>query len=508
MSPLKRSEAAGSRVQAAALLLLLAAALWQSGLALVLLLRHRVPLAVLWGGAANLLVPALAAAAALAAVALVRHVRDARRGGSLAGWWAVRAALYLAVLGAAAHLAWLQPYHALEVQLLGGVLAGSLAALVLGGRALAARLPRRPRSLLDIALLNLCVVAVGGELGLRAWGRHSTSPLFAPATADAAALVEHWRQEPGESAPGYPVNSRGCLDEEFLRGTPAAPVVATLGDSFSASIVPHWFHFTTVAERALPGVRVHNVGMAAIGPREYEHLLHTEVLALEPRSVVVALFIGNDLTAPMAAAAEAGSPLRSWLDRDQVLLLRVPRLLAGRDPAPRPAVTLAGGQPDQADLLRLYPWLDDPMQEVEGMKPAQYQRLEVHRALGACGPVPPPWPELFATLRRMQAACAQQGARLAVMLSPAEFQVADAWGPLVGAARPGARHHRDLPQRVLAAFCAEQGLPCLDLLPAFRAVAPLPDGRRHLYSLRDSHWNRRGNAAAGEALAEFLEPLL
>jgi hypothetical protein len=44
----------------------------------------------------------------------------------------------------------------------------------------------------------------------------------------------------------------------------------------------------------------------------------------------------------------------------------------------------------------------------------------------------------------------------------------------------------------------------LDVLPVLRAVAPLPDGNRHLYSLRDTHFNRRGNRFVGRALADFL----
>ena len=36
------------------------------------------------------------------------------------------------------------------------------------------------------------------------------------------------------------------------------------------------------------------------------------------------------------------------------------------------------------------------------------------------------------------------------------------------------------------------------------AVEPLPDGRRHLYQLRDTHFNARGNQVAGQELAAFL----
>ena len=40
-----------------------------------------------------------------------------------------------------------------------------------------------------------------------------------------------------------------------------------------------------------------------------------------------------------------------------------------------------------------------------------------------------------------------------------------------------------------------------------RAVPPLTDGWRHVYHLRDTHFNVRGNRVAGEALAQALAEL-
>jgi len=91
-----------------------------------------------------------------------------------------------------------------------------------------------------------------------------------------------------------------------------------------------------------------------------------------------------------------------------------------------------------------------------------------------------------------------------VMLIPDEFQVEDTIWELARAGVDGERFDRDRPQRVLTAWLAEQGIPCLDLLPALLRVPPLADGRRHLYHLRDTHFNARGNAVAGEQLASLL----
>lgn len=511
MSPQKNPGPAGSpRARAAVLALLLAAAAAAAGTGLAAVLRNRVPLNVLWGGTLRL-EAALAVALVLALLALGATLRAAAEGRGPAGWWFARAAAYLLLGAAVVQVAWFQPCRTLVVQVLAGAAGGLFGALVLAAGVLQAHVPRRARGALDLVLLNAAVVLLGGELGLRAWNAVSPSPAFAPVNAGAVEMIERWKLKPELAGPGFLVNAEGCHDEEFRPGTPQAPVACTLGDSFSAAIVPHRFHFTTVAERARPGLAIHNVGMSAIGPREYEHLLRNVALPLRPVAVVVDLFVGNDLTAPLdEPAAAGGGALRAWLDRERLYLTRLPRLWSGADPAPRAVAVAAApsGPLAEPDLLRLYPWLGDPLREVTSMNPAQYQRLEAQRARDTCGAVPPPWPALFATLRRMRAACAERGVAFGVMIIPDEFQVEDRVWRLVQEALPGEQLERDRPQRVLGEFCAQEGIPCLDLLPRFRAVPPLPDGDRHLYHRDDSHWNRRGNEQAGAALAEFLGRLL
>ncbi len=56
------------------------------------------------------------------------------------------------------------------------------------------------------------------------------------------------------------------------------------------------------------------------------------------------------------------------------------------------------------------------------------------------------------------------------------------------------------PQRILSEFFAEQGIPRLDLLPAMREATDW----RSFYFVDDSHWNAKGQAFAGQAIAAFL----
>ena len=105
-------------------------------------------------------------------------------------------------------------------------------------------------------------------------------------------------------------------------------------------------------------------------------------------------------------------------------------------------------------------------------------------------------------LERMQRECEERP--FGVLLIPDEFQVEDGlWAEL---ALPSLRRER--PQQLLLRERERLGIPALDLLPVLRGVPPLADGNRHLYHLRDTHWNTRGNRFAGEALAGFVRGLL
>jgi hypothetical protein len=58
----------------------------------------------------------------------------------------------------------------------------------------------------------------------------------------------------------------------------------------------------------------------------------------------------------------------------------------------------------------------------------------------------------------------------------------------------------DKPQRILAEYFDSQGMNYLDLLPIMRQEAH----SKPLYYALDQHWNERGNALAGRAIAGFL----
>jgi hypothetical protein len=214
--------------------------------------------------------------------------------------------------------------------------------------------------------------------------------------------------------------------------------------------------------------------------------------------------------------------MQRWLDAERLLAVLVPRRqlrlmsegMAEARPAdaeaPAVADVPAGGDrappsTDREALLEAFPWLADPMRELAGFSLEGFARLEQNRAWAVCHPdEPPAWARIQDLLLNMRSLCGE--VPFAVMLIPDEFQVEDHVWAMATDVPGGKALERDLPQRVLGAWLAEQGIPCLDLLPVLRAVPPLEDGRRHLYHLRDTHFNARGNEAAGLALAEFLRP--
>ena len=107
-------------------------------------------------------------------------------------------------------------------------------------------------------------------------------------------------------------------------------------------MVPHEFHFTTVAERAL-GCPIDAIGVCAVGPEEYALLVRDEALPLDPDVVLVDLFVGNDIVDNLRGRDHFRGGMRRWLDRHNMLVYELPRRLAilarerrSRDAAPAP----------------------------------------------------------------------------------------------------------------------------------------------------------------------------
>jgi hypothetical protein len=139
-------------------------------------------------------------------------------------------------------------------------------------------------------------------------------------------------------------------------------------------------------------------------------------------------------------------------------------------------------------------------------------RLEIERSRG--------WKLARDTFLRMKEACAEEGARLTIMFIPSKDEV---YWPLVEHSlgknelersldfissynhmplRAGDISANRLAQNeLMREFCADAGIPFLDLTPALEQAAA---SGRAVYFADDAHWNAAGHQIAAEELAKFL----
>ncbi len=480
--------------------------------ALARTLAFDLALRMLLGGTVRAVEAGLVAGLLLEILALARSGR--RRTSPLA---ALRWLFVVLVLFWLSFLAWIQPFERLWFEMSLALVLGAWAGLV-AFEGWIEWLPARARRAAAVSLFSLCAAAVLLELALRAIAAVHPSPLFVRASdpgRQGVAQIGQVRLPPGAMRFGFPCNSGGHYDDEFYRKVPPARLVVSIGDSFGQGIVPHPFHFTTVCERAL-ACPVDSMGIAGVGPPEYLFMLVDEALPLDPDVVVVDVFVGNDLHFAYPNPGSWRERARTWLLRENVLLWVVPdRLMRiAREKRRRQA---EGGEvariqgldaPVNAGgtLEERFPWCFDPGLETPTFSEQAFLEIETGRADEISNVTPEflaPFHDKMIEIRR-----AAGSIPLVVMLIPDEFQVEDAVWSTLFAVRPGTSLERDRAQRILDPWFEQNGIPCLDLLPILRAVPPLPDGRRHLYHLRDTHFNARGNRVAGEALAAFLRKFL
>lgn len=407
------------------------------------------------------------------------------------------------------YLLFWQPLHQIHFELVAGLSCG-LAALL--GQACLQPTPQRwltssPGRAVDLTLWTVASSALLLELGLRAFAAIAPHPIFATPDGPPTATIASNRASIGQTHFGFPFNDRGYYDQPISKDQ--RPHLVVLGDSFSVGVVPHALHYTTVAEQRL-GVALDNVGIAGIGPAEYLHLIEHELAPLRPDAIVISLFVGNDI-ADIPRFIPRHATLRRWCSRDNVLMFQVPYRCAriwrelgpGRRAAEPPCESAKRTPTSARGSWPLSPWLDDPSLEPPTMTEETYLHLETRRARGVL--------DEGASGRYLQCFHYLQAIRnaagsipICLLLIPDEFQVEDDLWSAVCARSGATGWRRDRPQREIAQWCAERGIPCLDLLPAFLSAPKGADGRRALYHLRDSHWNARGNRRAGEELARFL----
>jgi hypothetical protein len=480
---------------------------------LVFGLRFRVPLAVLGGFWFWIGLAAALFAATTLAVALGRRLRAWRAGNPGGAGLALRSFAAAVILGGAAFLVSVPHFEAPWIGLFASGCLGLWGGFLLLEDRLRGAAPRLLRAV-DLILFDLAIVLFLMEGSLRVLSRVRPSALLANVDAGAEDILAQFRQPAGVFRWGFPTNRGGHYDEEFTEKRPGETLVACIGDSFSFSAVPHYWHYTTICERLLPGTRVDNFGVPGVGPPEYEVMLRTEALPLHPDAAVIAIFVGNDAAFLGADDVRQGGMLRSWLDRREnrtwTLIGRLSRIRAdlaaggggGREEQGAAAGVAKGPIDDPEELERQFLWLHDPSLEPPGNSEKTYLAIETQRAREGSLALPAFYAPMFRSLQTILATAGKTP--LGILLLPDQFQVDDdLWNELRGSLGPG-EPERDRPQRLIGAWLAEHGVPFVDVLPRMREAPISADGSRHLYVLRNTHFNVRGNEIAAACLAELI----
>jgi hypothetical protein len=356
--------------------------------------------------------------------------------------------------------------------------------------------PSLPRRLALLAALTL-VWFVVFEAGLRVYGGSEAAPEFQqlflpdPATGHRLRPGASTRFTTAEFSTTIAINAQGVRDDEPIG--PKAPDerrVVVLGDSIVLAVqVEARQTFCERLEARLNQrhdgrrYRVINAGVQGFGPMEEVRFYETVASAFDPDLVLVATFVAND-------AVEAKD--RAWrLDRDGGV---------GRDEAERRVRRVVR----RSMVLQIVKQRAD--QAIERVRPAR-QPSPDRRLLTYATPLREDIAEGLAdsarAAARIASAASARGARTAIALVPARFQVdeADYHRLLTGMTGFGFTMSIDGASTRFADAYRPLGLPTIDLLPAFRQSGqPL-----NVFFERTAHLTPYGHEVTAGALAEFID---
>ncbi len=369
------------------------------------------------------------------------------------------------------------------------------------------RSDRRPRptwiSRLALVLLGLLAPLLLAEGALRIAGA------LLPGEYQTASFLEAHpefgrRNRPGQGWKRTPeftswieINSRGLRGPEIEYAKPPGEKrVLVLGDSFTfAEQVSQHETFVQLVEDRLnagggpPRYRTLNAGSNGWATANQLAFLAKEGVRYEPDVVVLAFYVGNDVSDNYRRVAGAREAERADL------------ALRGADAFEGPRRILRRSQlytVVETGVLAKLPWFAP-----EGASDASARRAP--RTLDEAREA---WAITERLLDRMRDLAESRGARFLLVAVPAADRVAA--GPR--AKEPDSEHEEDEddapvpgfedPHGSLAMLADRLHLPMLDLLPPFRREAAR--SRQRLYYRVNAHWTPAGHALAARELAEHL----
>jgi lysophospholipase L1-like esterase len=335
------------------------------------------------------------------------------------------------------------------------------------------------------------------EVGLRTWGSSEAAPSFQGLFEEDPVLG--YRLKPGarirfatdEFDTEIRINSAGVRDDEEIgEKAPDERRILILGDSLVLSVqVPFRQTFGELLERRLNSrgspirYRVINGGVQGYGPVQELLFLRSLIPVIKPDLIVETLFVGNDIEDAVGAEALLDGRQRAIADavretfitrfrrtvrRSMVLQVLRLRVLTATQRFRRTT-----GPPEP------------PLQSYAAQPAARIGRglAVIHRVT-----------------EQMQQEGSAAGARTAVILMPARFQVNDDdYGHLREAVtQSGGTLLRDAAGERIDQALRDIPVPRLDVLPPLRAAGP------GVFFLRTVHLTPLGHEIVADALDQFL----
>ncbi len=373
---------------------------------------------------------------------------------------------------------------------------------------------------LGLVAVSLCVGLAGAEIGLRLAGY--SAPLFRRPDP-----VLGWTLAPGvagmhrkECKNFLRINDRGFNDAPRTVPKPRGTFrVAVLGDSFTeAAEVPRQKNFCSLTEQALadrpvPGwdrIEDLNFGVVGYGLSQQLLQLRKTVWAYDPDLVVVALYLGNDISDDDYRLAESIRDARPYFE------LREGRL------------TPEEGFPKRSRLRKdgLVTAVVNASRVMQLLKEAALRRSGGIKA-GPAAPVPgkndgvfrPPetreWAEAWAVseelLRQTSREVKDRGKPFLVMTIPHPVRVHPDLKVRRAFARQLGVEDLDYPDRRIADLARRNGIPLLRLAPELGRLAEKTGVFFHGFdegSYGTGHWNEKGHAHVARLLSERLRQMI
>jgi lysophospholipase L1-like esterase len=281
---------------------------------------------------------------------------------------------------------------------------------------------------------------------------------------------------------------------------PKTADIVTLGDSLTFGYgVEDADTWPAIIDRALPQLRVVNLGLIGASPEQYVRVYETFGTPLEPKVVIVGMYPDNDFwDAELFATwweSKVGGSYMVWrnlgrlkptdkglkrLSKQAQTFLKQHSLLynlaeyarnlyRGRNHAEPKSLRLDDGS-------QMYLWPSHFASRVTGATSDQPAFHFVRQAL-----------------TRLQALTTQQGVRLIVVIQPSKEQV---YMPLLGETVPNPNTH-------LIEALTQLGIDYLDLTPVFQKRAKSGEA---LFLPRDTHPNRQGYALIAQEILNHIKP--